>query len=319
MRKVFAVILIAVLLTACQYMPFPSSRPPETPAATPAVGSALPLAELKYRLIDQFGGIGVNMGIHFCDPDSFPVSRAPAAEQQQAARQFRTISQDTAQLKVILNRLGLPGATSLTPAQQLSVYREYKKLNAIALQPISGGYQFQFAYRDATGAFQVQGIIDNQGAITVQKKDAAAKTAFMCPICLVGNALIATPSGEIPVKDLREGMTVWTQDAAGKRVAAAILQTASVAVMAGHLVIDLRLSDGRELLASPGHPTADGRALGSLIAGDRIDGANVVSASQIAYPEATTYDILPAADAGFYWVNGILMGSTLAYTSQDSR
>jgi hypothetical protein len=72
------------------------------------------------------------------------------------------------------------------------------------------------------------------------------------------------------------------------------------------------LSDGRELHASPGHPTADGRALGDLQAGDLLDGAYVVLMERLPYDGIATFDLLPSGDTGLYWANGILMGSTLA-------
>jgi len=62
---------------------------------------------------------------------------------------------------------------------------------------------------------------------------------------------------------------------------------------------------------SPGHPTADGRAVGSLRAGDRYDGAVVTSATLVPYGEPATYDLLPSGPTGTYWANGVLLGSTL--------
>jgi hypothetical protein len=77
-------------------------------------------------------------------------------------------------------------------------------------------------------------------------------------------------------------------------------------------VIELRLDDGRVLRASAGHPTADGRTLGALAVGDVVDGAHVVSVERVPYTATETYDILPAGETGFYWADGILMGSTLS-------
>jgi hypothetical protein len=72
------------------------------------------------------------------------------------------------------------------------------------------------------------------------------------------------------------------------------------------------LSDGRELWASPGHPTADGRKLGDLQTGDLLDGAHINLIEHLTYDEIATYDLLPSGDTGSYWANEILMGSTLA-------
>src|SRR5229473_979161 len=72
------------------------------------------------------------------------------------------------------------------------------------------------------------------------------------------------------------------------------------------------LADGRELLASPGHLTSDGRPLGSLGRGDALDGSTVTLWELVPYAGARTYDLLPAGPTGTYWANGILLSSTLA-------
>ncbi len=75
-----------------------------------------------------------------------------------------------------------------------------------------------------------------------------------------------------------------------------------------HLVLD----DGREVWVSPSHPTPDGRRFGELLPGDLLDGARIALLELVSYGLPETYDILPAGDTGFYWANGILMGSTLS-------
>jgi len=65
------------------------------------------------------------------------------------------------------------------------------------------------------------------------------------------------------------------------------------------------------LLASPGHRAADGRPLGTLASGDRLDGSTIVSWELVPYGNDRTYDILPAGPTGTYWANGILLASTL--------
>jgi hypothetical protein len=76
-------------------------------------------------------------------------------------------------------------------------------------------------------------------------------------------------------------------------------------------MVHLILKDGRELYASPGHPTTDGRKLGQLKVGDSLDGSVVMVAQLVPYNQSHTYDLLPAGDTGFYWANGILIASTL--------
>lgn len=134
-----------------------------------------------------------------------------------------------------------------------------------------------------------------------------------CPICLAGNTLISTPSGLVPVKDLQIGMPIWTIDKFGRRAYAIITETSKMTVPPTHRMVHLVLDDGRELFVSAGHPTIDRRKVGDLSAGDKYDHAFVVSTQRIPYGEGATYDVLPSLDTGFYWANGVLLGSTLSH------
>ena len=100
-------------------------------------------------------------------------------------------------------------------------------------------------------------------------------------------------------------------DKTGQRVSGVITKTSKVPVPQAHQMVHLVLSDGRELFVSPGHPTITGRAVGNLSHGDLYDGVSVVNTERVPYGENATYDILPSGDTGFYWANGILIGSTL--------
>ncbi len=131
------------------------------------------------------------------------------------------------------------------------------------------------------------------------------------PVCLSAGTLISTPNGLVAVENLKVDDPVWTVDAGGARVASVILKTSRVAVPAGHTLIHVTLSDGRELWASPGHPTADGRRIGDLVQGDTLDGATIVGLESVSSNQPATYDLLPAGATGEYWANGILIGSTL--------
>ncbi|MFA5933700.1 MAG: hypothetical protein WC795_00540 [Candidatus Paceibacterota bacterium] len=132
-----------------------------------------------------------------------------------------------------------------------------------------------------------------------------------CPICLAENTFIDTPAGEIAVQNLTAGMEVWTVNNSGIKVSAKILKTGRTLVPETHRVMHFVLSDNRELFVSPGHPTSDGRLAGTVLAGDTLDGAKVLSAILVPYEDEYTYDILPAGETGQYWSNGILMSSTL--------
>jgi hypothetical protein len=62
---------------------------------------------------------------------------------------------------------------------------------------------------------------------------------------------------------------------------------------------------------SPGHPTADGRHVADLRAGDELDGARVASAQREPYDGGFTFDVRPAGASRAYWANGILLSSTI--------
>jgi hypothetical protein len=106
-------------------------------------------------------------------------------------------------------------------------------------------------------------------------------------------------------------MLVWTRAADGRRVAVPVLEVGSTPAPPGHLMVHLRLADGRELWASPGHRTAEGRPLGGLAVGEPLDGSRIVLWELVPYSGDRTYDLLPAGPTGDYWANGILLASTL--------
>lgn len=132
-----------------------------------------------------------------------------------------------------------------------------------------------------------------------------------CPICLAKNTLIDTPAGAVPVQKLQVGDPIWTVNVSGERTAGMVLQTGKTPVPSSHVMVKLALADGRTVFASPGHPTIDGHKVADLAVGDIYDGARIVVAARVPYGEAYTYDILPSGGTGFYWANGILLGSTL--------
>ena len=80
-----------------------------------------------------------------------------------------------------------------------------------------------------------------------------------CPVCLAGNTLIDTPNGSVPVKDLREGMLVWTnvdlKNNDSSRQAMPIVRTSRTKVPTDYAIIHLQLENGLDLFVSPGHPT----------------------------------------------------------------
>lgn len=130
-------------------------------------------------------------------------------------------------------------------------------------------------------------------------------------LCLSVNTEIATPNGGIPVQQLAVGALVWTVDRTGKKQFAHIAKVGKTAAGNNHHIIELVLADGRRVSASPLHPTADGRFINDLSIGEIYDGSKITRKTNHTYSYPYTYDILPDGDTGFYFANGILMGSTL--------
>jgi hypothetical protein len=134
-------------------------------------------------------------------------------------------------------------------------------------------------------------------------------------VCLSIDTSISTPEGNIPITDLRPGMSVYTLDLDGNKVIEPIELVSKVSVHDSHVVCHVILSDGREMLVSGGHPTADGREIGDINPGEVLDGVQVASIRVVPYKAGYTYDLLPAGGTGLYWANGVLIGSTLSPNS----
>lgn len=141
--------------------------------------------------------------------------------------------------------------------------------------------------------------------------NAQAKLPRNCPICLASNSMIATPNGDVKVTKIKVGDSVWSENEAGEKIASKVVKIGHALVPSDHKVVDLVLADGREVWVSPNHPTADGRTVGQLSVGDNYDGSSVGSAELVPYWDSATYDLLPDSSTGYYWANGILLGSTL--------
>ena len=294
-----AAALIVLAFTACgSATPAP---PGSSPAASPA-SSPLGLYQVKFALMDSVGKPA------YCDPDFYPLAR-DGGEQSGALTNYPAIQADSELFAAITTHEHLP-ATNLTDAQKLTLYRAWKLLRAFNLTAQGSGYSFKYRVEAGMGYQMVAGTITRDGRVSIVSRTASGPP--VCPICLAAWTLIATPTGEIRVTDIAPGVTVWTETAAGVRVAAPVTEIGSMSVPPGHLMVHLRLGDGRELLVSPGHPTADGRVAGALRPGDRLDGSVITLWELVPYSADRTYDILPAGATGHYWANGILMASTLA-------
>ena len=241
------------------------------------------------------------------------LSRRPRERARPRPPAIGEVQGDREAFAAITAHVGASPGDTFTDDQKLTLYRLWKQLHAIVLNPdAGGGYGFVYINQPTPGASdgrRTTGTIDDHGAITVEQQAPSGQPA--CPICLARGTRIATPGGEIAVEDVRVGMQVWSIDAAGRRFAAAVEEVGRTPVPATHEVVRLGLDDGRVVRASPGHPLPDGRLLGSVRAGDRVDGATVVRATLEPYDGGFTFDLLPSGPTGVYVANGVPLASTL--------
>jgi len=288
--------VVALLVASCASHSTSPSPPP---------GPPLGAAALRYRLIDQLGPLW------YCDRDFYPIPVADEADL--AVQRFGEIQTDHEAFATIIAHFGLDANANFTADQKLAIYRVWKEINATILDPTGdGSYRFSYVNMPPPGATegrQTTGTIDEVGSIRVEQQVAAGEP--ICPICLARGTRIATPSGEIAIEEIRVGMRVWSIDEAGRRVGATVVLIGQTPVPASHEVVRLVLVDGRVVRASPGHPLADGRSLGSIRPGDRVGGAIVASATLEPYDGGSTFDLLPDGPTGAYFADGVLLGSTL--------
>ncbi len=291
MKRLVASLVTLVAVAACGAVSTPGGG-----------GGSLTVSQLKFKVLDQVGPVA------YCDPDFYPIAR-DGGEQTSAVAMFDKIQADAEVYGAILEHEHLPSG-DLTDAQKLTLYRAYKTLHALTLTSSGAGYSFQYTAM-SSGYVDVAGTVSSDGTVSVASRNPGH--APMCPICLAESTLIGTPSGPVAVTKVRVGMLVWTQAADGSLVAAPVLAVGSTPVPPTHLMVHLRLADGRELWASPGHRTANGRQLGTLAVGDMVDGSRVTLWTLEPYAGERTYDLLPAGPTGTYWANGILLASTLSH------
>ncbi len=135
-------------------------------------------------------------------------------------------------------------------------------------------------------------------------------TSKPCPICLTENTTIDTPSGQVPIKYIREGDIIWTSDIYAHKQIAKIIKTTKTQVK-NHQVSHIVLDDDREINISPNHPMTNDKPIGSVLIGDTIDNSKVIISELVQYKGDYTYDILPSSDTGTYWANRILLKSSI--------
>jgi len=249
------------------------------------VGSPLSVPQLQFRVMDAVGKPA------WCDPDFYPLGHP---EMPNAIAQYPAIKADTTTYAAIVEHERLPPGNLLRP---------------VSLARDGDHYTFDYTVAGQTSYERVSGTVGVDGTVTVRSRAPGQRPN--CPICLAASTMIAAPGGPIPVTAIRVGTVVWSQDAAGRRVAEPVMEVGSTEAPEGHRMVHLALADGRELYASPGHRTTDGRLLGTLKTGEALDGSTVALWELVPYAGSRTYDLLPAGPTGFYWADGILLASTL--------
>ena len=243
--------LLAVLILAVSCAGSSGAGPGPTPT-----GSPLPLPALKLAVLDAVGG-----RLDYCDPDQFPVAHGTPLEAAEA--RLPMIQADGGTFDAILKQQHLSPTQHFTDDQIIAINDLYKQMQAIHLTTTNGVYSFDVLVPRAgsdVGNQRLIGTVSRSGAVTIGRREPGQH--INCPICLVSGVRIATPSGDIRVQDVRVGMTIWTTDRKGHRITGVVLATGHMQAPLGHEVVRLDLADGRSVVASPGHPTADGRTVG---------------------------------------------------------
>jgi hypothetical protein len=296
----FRLLALVMLLAACS----PGATPGPTILPGPS-GGAFSAAELRLLLIERLGPRW------YCDPDEYPV--AHGTEQERAIERFEEMRAERDIYGAVAAKLGIEISGGLTDAQKVAIYHVWKIALSIPLDAVGDGrYRFDYTAQPvgaATEGIRTLGIIDQTGAMTVEQQAPAGEPN--CPICLSLGTRIDTPGGPIAVEKLWIGDPIWTLDAGGRRIAGTVIALGSTQAPANHHLIRVKLTDGRSVTASPGHPLLDGRLLGELRIGDLVDGSQVVALDVLAYSSSETFDLVASGPTGAYFAGGIPLGTTL--------
>jgi hypothetical protein len=294
-----AIAACVIAITACS--PPTGATPGPTIIPAPTGGATFGPAELRLLLIDRLGPIW-SCG----DP-------AGRDEGQAALEAWPEMQAENELFRAIAGRLGIDVDGDVSDADVLAIYRQWRAGLAVQLETIGEDtYRFDYLAQPVGGAAEgtrTAGTIRSSGEITIEQQAPAGEPN--CPICLAQGTLIDTPAGPVPVERLRLGDPIWTLTTDGRRVAGFVLALGSTAAPADHVVVRLVLEDGRTVLASPGHPLADGRLIGDLRPGDAVDGSVVAVAVRQAYASSDTFDLVSSGETGVYFAGGIPLGSTL--------
>ena len=302
--KFLMMLVLIIALASCGQSDMPSA---------PAIsGTPLNKVALQYRLLDFLTDGRGMAAVDWCDYEYNPTSLGAGMDERGRMRIAEFARDNPAGLELIQKTVGFPGdPTALNATDTVALYDEIRSIETMYLYDYADGrYHYKAFIKNAQDrTIRVEGTISDYGAIDIAGQYPGTP---ICYACLAAGTRIDTPGGLVAVQDLRVGDVVWTSRSDGTRVAAPLLRVGRTAVPAEHLVLKVRLADGRSVTASLRHPTADGRTFADLAAGDSLDGGVISGLDLLPYSADYTYDLLPAGETGWYWADGVLIGSTLA-------
>jgi len=158
----------------------------------------------------------------------------------------------------------------------------------------------------------VPGPVSSPAECTAPTAEGSCPLGCLLCACAAPDTPIATPDGERPIADIREGELVYSVHR-GEVVAVPVKQINRADVRDDHLMIHVVLAGGASIAISAEHPTADGRTIADLRVGDVLHGQRIAGLSTVRYGLPHTFDILPDSDTAAYFAGGLLMGSTLNF------
>jgi hypothetical protein len=119
-KIIISIVTIAVFILAVVLIP--NAAPILKSFAQTTPSPRLPLAELKYRLLEHFGTTPMSypgdQGIFFCDWYAYPTVR-PNDEKEDAIRVWPDITKNIDAYQAILKRLNMQSRTSFTDDEKL--------------------------------------------------------------------------------------------------------------------------------------------------------------------------------------------------------